>query len=274
MFAQCPCSAPTRGAPAAQPVPLAPPMDYLAAVDIVRQGADSALLGRLDAVVAAVREPDRNWFYSSLAQSAAAIVGLMGGLLAGQLQSELEKVRSKRYGFRTWVGTYRNEAVGRAADCSRIALEADVARAKDAADLVPLLGAAGKARRLSEVRSQVAAFKQLALSTAVVDFAVRQAEVGARERDPNSDRAQLERSGSFKWPALGILVVLSVLCFFGVIWPLARLDAMEDGSQARMMLGLGLGLLGLLALLGWQLTRLWRAASVSDLERAYTEHPE
>jgi hypothetical protein len=39
---------------------------------------------------------DPNWFYSSLAQSAASVVGLLGGLLATRLQSDLERAEEQR----------------------------------------------------------------------------------------------------------------------------------------------------------------------------------
>ncbi|MFN0149592.1 MAG: hypothetical protein ACKVU1_02645 [bacterium] len=46
--------------------------------------------------VFALTTPDGNWFYSSLAQSAATLVGLIGSVLALRLQAQLERVRRSR----------------------------------------------------------------------------------------------------------------------------------------------------------------------------------
>lgn len=247
------------------------PMDPQTGASLAGQALDSVIVMRLDTLVAAVREPDRNWFYSSLAQSAAAIVGLMGGLLAGLMQSEIEKAKRVRVGFREWVCAFRNEAAGRRQECERIIREPDEGRRVQAAALKPMFEAAARVKTLAVLREQTKKLEAVEPANEVVTYAHAQAGVGRREADTNSGRAQLERAGSFKWPALGIWAVLVVLCGLGVVWPLARLDAVLDGSKGRMILGLSTGLLGLLALLGWQVLKLWRTADVNDLERAYNE---
>jgi len=54
---------------------------------------------------------DPNWFYSSLAQCAAAIVGLLGGVLVTRLQGQAAAVKERRREFELWWS--RVEGAGR-----------------------------------------------------------------------------------------------------------------------------------------------------------------
>ena len=45
--------------------------------------------------------PDPNWFYSSLAQSGAAIIGVVGAVAVARLQQQLAAIRSARYDLDT-----------------------------------------------------------------------------------------------------------------------------------------------------------------------------
>jgi hypothetical protein len=57
--------------------------------------------------------PDPNWFYSSLAQCGAAVVGLLGGVLVTRLQRQIAEASEARRPFVHWRQQLR-QAVGQA----------------------------------------------------------------------------------------------------------------------------------------------------------------
>jgi hypothetical protein len=68
---------------------------------------------------------DPNWFYSSLAQCAAALVGLIGAVLATRLQSQFIEFRRGLDALRTRFAGLRDEFVRRASDVARYGYFAD-----------------------------------------------------------------------------------------------------------------------------------------------------
>lgn len=253
---------------------------------------------------------DPNWFYSSIAQSGAAVVGLLGGVLATRLQTQFAEARAARAALAAAVSTYRDEVEEMEAPVARYCRSArdyvyPLALAEDRkethAELPPRRHLRGNGISSAErvaVDSQTAeelaersrGAVQLresfdaALTTAsrieLERLGTRLEELRATSKDAEvrgvAQTARqaveqlllpvrhLEAATSIK-TALVVLVVLTLLCGSGVLWPLSFLAAWAGWSKPTMLILFGVGLVALLGYIFFQIVTIKRVARVGEI---------
>lgn len=190
---------------------------------------------------------DPNWFYSSLSQAAAALIGLLGGIMATRLDAQQREARKARDDFESAVVTAR-----RTVEEFWKALRG---QADDLGALLTCLEAMREVSTLDELRK--GARRLVESSKGIPAWKDRGAAVSRDVGIASSAHADLRRKADSRIYArlLGVLALLSVA---GLLAPLAFLSAHDQWSKATLLGGFTLGVLGLLGFIGYQVRYLRR----------------
>jgi hypothetical protein len=226
---------------------------------------------------------DPNWFYSSLAQSAASIVGLLGAILVTRLQAQLSDVKQTRRRLHRAVANYRELCTRTLQELNVIS--AGVVSVQPSRVSVELADPddPGSYQPGGALYQQVAQLRHsLTRSLIAVDReALREhsdnllslatfARPDIRELSFRSMRSlhrvvaaagDLEIKASVTMPTV-VLLILSWLCASGVLIPLLFLSAQADESKKYLWIVFSSGIAGILTYVGFQILEVRRAGRV------------
>lgn len=204
---------------------------------------------------------DVGWFYSSLAQSAASIVGIVGAVFLTRLMDHRERMREERQHLFDNLGAFGRSFAAQAGNYTDAAFlveqqstPADKQALGDGAAALRLLTGRVEPRGMAAIERRLAECERRAPSSWAKGHLHRNAEhVGLLRRNVETfrDRA-LPRALIAVW---GLLAWLSV---FGVIWPLAVLPALPQTvvSKGLVLTFFGLGVFGFVVYLAYELWQL------------------
>ena len=215
---------------------------------------------------------DPNWFYSSLAQSAASIIGIFSALLITRLQKQRTEVEdagarlSQELRARDTALAAFQMRVDKARRESPVSVAGPASESKTMA-LVAFYGWAARAKECRTRRECDELLNDLAIS-------VRSGSTEAlglfSELLPIINRTRwafgaAELKADTAMPVVMVLLMAG-LSIVGVILPLGYLSALEGRSKAMLLTGFSTGLLVMLVYLGFQIRDIRMAADAKRFE--------
>ena len=206
---------------------------------------------------------DVAWFYSSLAQAAASIVGIVGAVFLTRLMDHRGRMLEERRQLAAELADHGRTFAQRMKEYTDIAYlaaqqtaPADDRALHEGARALRLLRGRVQPRRLAAIERRLAECARQASG----DWAKGQLQQNATHLGCLRRKVELFRAGVLPRPLIVGWALLAWLSVFGVLWPLAVLPALPQlaVSKGAILTCFGVGVIGFVAYLAYELAQLHR----------------